>query len=217
MVLDTTPPASPALLLDAGAATTGSQTVAVSLTTSDLDAVEMKVWGDVDPSADVAVQTSELASAWITYAQSKTVHLAAGDGRKYLYARLRDDVGNPTVVFSDFIDLNTATPVVALTTPLDRGRVSLISPYHQATFGWESSLPFTDYQARLVPSVSSPHLAGIAVPTSGGSLHVSGSGTFPATTTILTTVRAADLLAASPGDGPKRIKVFVRAAGVWSA
>lgn len=221
--LDTAPPAAPALVIDGGAARTGAQNVAVDLSTSDYeggarDVQEARVWGDVDPGADPKVQPTEEASLWHVYQPSLVVRLSPGDGRKRLYARLRDDVCNETVVFTDFIDLDTSVPVVSITTPVDRGRVSKVAPCSRALFVWEASVPFAAYEVRVVPSVGSPHVGGVPIPTTSGSANTQGVGSFPAETGIATVVEGADLEAASPGDTEKIVKVFVRAAdGTWSA
>lgn len=223
LTLDTAPPASPALLVNDGAATTGSQNVLVSVSTSDYeggdrDVQEMKVWGDVDPAADTTVQATEEASAWTVYQEAKVVRLSSGSGRKRLYARLRDDVCNVTLPFTDFIDLDTDVPVVSITTAVDRGRISKVAPCNRALFVWESSVPFSAYEVRVVPSAGSPHVGGVPVPTTSGSANTQGVGSFPAQTGVATVIDGADLEAASPGDTDKIVKVFVRGLdGVWSA
>lgn len=222
IILDTAAPANPAILLNEGAPVTGAQVVQVTLSTDDYeggqeDVAQMKIWGDVDPTADPLVQPTEGASSWQTFLTSYAVKLAAGDGRKYVRARLRDDVRNETLEFSDFIDLASGVPVVDITTGVDRSRISKISPFHQATFIWESSLPFTEYRVRVVPNAGSPYQAGAPIGSAGGSLNVGGTGSFAADTPITTTIRGADLEVASPGDTTKIVKVFVKGEdGLWS-
>jgi len=220
LVLDTRPPASPTLLLNGGASHAGVREVVAVLGAADLalpthDVTAMKLWGDVDPAADPSVQPLEGASSWVAFVGEYALRLSTGDGRKTIYARLRDDVLNPTLAFSDFIDYDASLPVVAVTSPLDRGRISKVALADAATFGWQCSADFTAYEVRAVPSVGSPQGAGVVIPTAGGSVNVAGTGAFPAGTTISTTIRGADLEAASPGDGPKFVKVFARS-GAWS-
>lgn len=218
LTLDTQAPSHTALLIEEGAAQTGTQDVSVSISTPSTDVTQMKVWGDVDPAADLAIQVAEADSTWLPYAEALAIRLSAGTGRKYLYARLRDDVGNVSLPFQDFIDFDPTLPVVDITTAVDRSRISKTAPYDAATFIWEASLDFVHYEVRVVPSHGSPHQAGVLIPVAGGSLNTSGSGAFIAETPITTTIRGADLEAASPGDTPKIVKVFVRtAAGTWSA
>ena len=56
------------------------------------------------------------------------------------------------------------------------------------------------------------------IPATAGSSNTSGSaGTYPAATNIQVTITGTDLETASPGDGAKIVKVFVKnEAGTWS-
>jgi hypothetical protein len=222
LTLDTQAPSNPALLINGGAALTGERVVWLRLTTADHltgsnDVADMKVWGDLDPTADPAFQVAEGDAQWLPYTEQVAVMLSLGTGRKHLYARLRDDVGNPTLPFTDFIDYDPSIPVVTISTAADRGRISRVAPFDAATFVWESSVPFTAYQIRVVPTHGSPQQAGVVIPHAGGSINVQGNGEFPADTPIITTIRGDDLQAASPGDTTKIVKVFIQAGGVWSA
>lgn len=219
--LDTRAPATPSLVINGGAAVTGSRVVQVDLSSADYqagarDVTEMKLWGSVDITADSLVGTTEDTAVWQSFNPTVAVMLSDLSGRKYLNARLRDDVGNETVAFSDFIDLDLTSPVVEITTAIDRGRISKVPPFDTAIFGWQSSQPFTDYQVRVVPSIGSPVAAGALIGSGHGSTNITDSGSFAANTPITTIIKGADLEAASPGDTTKVVKVFVRAAGVWS-
>lgn len=221
--LDTRAPANPVLLINGGAAVTGTPEVAVQLDSADYlggaaDVVEMKIWGDVDPTTDATIQTLEADSDWRAFDGELNVRLTAGDGRKHLYAKLRDDVLNVTLAFTDFIDLNSTAPIVEVTTAVDEGKISKVVGANTATFGWESSRAFDRYEVRVVPSIGSPSVAGVLIPSTAGSVNVSGTGSFPADTPITTQVKGTDLQTASPGDTEKIIKVFVRDAStaVWS-
>lgn len=224
LILDTKPPAAPALLIEGGVAVTGRRTVSVALSSADYlagsrDVAEMKLWGDVEPGSDPLVPTLEADAIWQEYQPSYTIRLSAGAGRKTLYARLKDDVCNATVVFSDFIDLNLTVPVVTVVTPIDKSRISKTSPCDVAVFSWESSLAFDRYEVRVVPNAGSPQGAGAIIPVTAGSIHTQANGSFPAETAITTTIRGTDLATASPGDGTKLVKIFVRKAAtqVWSS
>ena len=223
LTLDTQAPANPTLLLNSGSALTGDPVVAVSLGSTDLggganDLAQMRLWGDVDPTADPFVQPTEAASTWQAFAADYVVRFTASTGRKTLRARLKDDVCNTTVEFCDFIDLDLTSAVVTITTAIDRGRISKVAPCDSALFLWQTNQDFIAYQIRVVPSAGSPHLAGVALGTAHGSGNAAGVGVFPASTPITTVVNGADLEAASPGDTRKIVKVFVQsAAGVWSS
>lgn len=218
LTLDTRAPANPSLLINDGAALTGDQVVWVRLDTTDsTDVSQMKIWGDVDPTADPAFTPVEADAQWLTYTEQVAVMLSAGDARKYLYARLRDDVGNETLPFSDFIDLNSSLPLVEILTGLDRDRISTVSPYDRATFTWQANQPVLGYQIRVVSSPGAPYQSGVAIGSAGGSTGVSSTSRVEADTPVTTTVTGADLAAASPGDAAKVIKVFVQSlSGVWS-
>jgi hypothetical protein len=86
-----------------------------------------------------------------------------------------------------------------------------------ATFSWEANVAFSEYVVKVMPSTASPYFSGSPIRADFGSTNVAGSGSFPATTPITTVLKGADLNFASPGDGPKLIRVFVRdVAGRWS-
>lgn len=222
LTLDTQPPASPEVLINGGAIASGSRDVRVALRTADYqtgahDVTKMRIWGDVDPTADPKIQMAELDSTWMAYSEEVVVRLATGTGRKHVRARLMDDVCNVTLEFSDFIDYDPALPVITVVSPVTRSRISKTAPCRQAMFAWQSSHAFDRYEVRVVPNVGSPHQAGILVGTGHGSTNVSADGTFAANTAISTVIDGADLEAASPGDGSKVVKVFVRSTtGVWS-
>lgn len=209
ITLDTSPPAAPTMVINAGASATGEDVVEVLLASPSADVDEMKVWGDVDESADPDVQSVEIDSAWTAYDPEVIfVRLSSGNERKHLYARLRDDVGNETAVFTDSIDLDTSVPTVSITTPVDRGRISQVDGFDVASFGWQVNVDFDEYEVRLVPAASSPRTAG--------NILTEATGSFDATTTITTEISGDDLEAASVGDGPKVVKVFVRVGATWS-
>lgn len=212
ITLDTTPPAVPTLRIADGASRTADQVVAVQIGTGSADVDLARVWGDVDPAADPRIQPAEVDSAWMAYDPAPfAVQLSAGTGRKRLYARLADDVGNATATLTAFVDFDASLPRVTVTEPVTRARLSLVSGYDATSFGWQSSVSFTRYEVRLVPTVHAPHTAG--------PLLEAAEGTYPATTTRTTTLTAAQIRAAAPGDGPRIVKVFVRAegSGTWSA
>lgn len=218
LVLDTQPPANPVLALNYGAVVTGDPVVIVSLSSVSEDVQEMVVWGDVDPTADSTVQTTEADSTWTLYSPDKAIRLDATPGPKYVFARLRDDVCNETPIIEAQITLDLDTPVVSITTPPDRTRISKVAPCNNALFRWQSNKPFVAYEVRVVPSPGSPQGAGFPINTQGGSANTSGVGAFPEATPITTVVNGSDLEAASPGDTAKTIKVFVQDTdGVWSA
>lgn len=185
--------------------------LALTLTDPETSGYQMKIWG-VDGVAD------EQSASWETYAASKSVVLPGGDGLKTVYVKVRDAVGNETAAASDSITLDTAVPTVTVTGP-DKATISEIAGFSQAVINFMSDIAFQEYKVCVVPATSSTQDAGTVIPTSSGSVNTSGSdGGYQAATNIQVTITGTDLKTASPGDGVKIIKVFVKsAAGTWSA
>jgi hypothetical protein len=224
--LDTTPPVAASLALlgpDGEIVTlTADQVVEAQLVCEQSPAQllgEYKLWGDVDLNALGSVQDTEGGSSWATYSDPPlvAVRLSNGTGVKHLYGRLRDDLHNQTPVLAAQVLFDASYPAVRVQTLPDRTRLSQQVGFRSSTFAWVSNVAFVEYAVRVVASPASGALSGSPLSTAAGSIGVAGAGTFPADTPITTTVDAADLVSASPGDGPKTIKVFVRdSAGRWS-
>jgi hypothetical protein len=225
LVLDTSPPALPSLVvasLDGGVLTLSAGQVvmvrlACSVTPVDL-AGEYKIWGDVDPTAYGAIQATELASSWVTYSDPLIpIKLSTGAGVKSLHGRLRDDLRNPTAVLTSQVYYDPTYPEVQVVSLPDRTHLSVQDGFRVCSFTWAPSVDVVEYQLRAVPSLASSHLAGSPVGTASGSSGVAGTGSYLAGVPMSTSIDAADLANASPGDGPKVAKVFVRdSAGRWS-
>lgn len=220
--IDTTPPGNPAIVVNGGALTTATQPATVHISTADYitganDVADMKIWGDVDIADNPDIQTFEGDSAWIPFAVNTDIALGSIPGRKRLYARLRDSLGNTTPAFGTYIDYNPALPVVTMIVPPLVAKVSLVAGHDEITFTWESSTDFVEYVVRSMPTSASPYFGGSPIGSAHGSVNVAGTGSFPGATPLQTTVKSADLVAASPGDGAKILKVFVKdSVGNWS-
>lgn len=212
LTLDTLAPEGLTLAINDGALYTTSVTVklTVGLTDEATSGYQMKIWG-IDGVAEAA------AASWETYAATKSVTLTEGDGLKTVFIKVRDDVGNETGAVSDTITLNTAVPVVTVTGP-DKSRISKTAGFHQSIFNFTADVAFAEYKVCVVPANSSTQDAGTVIPTTAGSSNTSGSaGNYPAATNIQVTITGTDLETASPGDGAKIVKVFVKnEAGTWS-
>lgn len=222
LTLDTSPPANLTVSINGGETLTGDRSVTLTIGSTDFDAghadaVEMKVWGDLDPII-AEDQILEADSIWQPFATTHNVALENSTGRKRVYVRARDDVGNETEAATDFIDLDLDNATVVITDGVPQAKISRVTGFNLAPFTWESTKSFTDYQVRVVPASTSPVTSGTALGSFHGSENVSGTGSFPATTPIETTVNASDLIVASPGNTAKIIKVFVKDAvsGDWS-
>jgi hypothetical protein len=220
ITLDTKPPASPTLLINAGSTVTGHRVVQIDASTADYeggarDVRQMKVWGDVEP--DDVFGLRETDSLWLPYTPTLNLRLTDGNGLKTLFARLMDDVCNTTPIFTDSITLDLSSPLIQVVTAIDRARISKVAPCAQATFAWQANVAHDRYQVRVVPTIGSSHQAGVLLGTYYGSINTTGVGSFPADTPTTVVVAGADLEAASPGDTRKVLKVFVRGLdGKWS-
>lgn len=218
LILDTVGPANPGIVIEGGAQYATQQLVDVAISTSDGNTAgyTMKIWGVVDAAYDTDVKETEGESAWITLQSTKQIKLAAGDGNKTLYVRIRDDVHNQSGQASDSITLDTTKPVVAISGP-DVTKISKQTGKDTSAFSFQVDTAFIEYKVKVVSSTGAAHDTGTQIPTVGGSTNMSGSESFAANTPISCTIKGVDLETASPGDGSKIIKVFAKdAAGNWS-
>lgn len=211
LTLDTLAPQGLTIKLNNGSQYTTNKTVqlAVNVTDESADGYQMKVWG-------INGVANESDATWETLANIKNVTLSTGDGLKTVYVKVRDDVYNETAAASTTITLDTSVPAVTIIGP-DVSKISKTSPKDVATFSFTSNTAFTEYKIKVVPSNSSLHDAGVQIGTANGSINMSATGTFKASTAISCKVYGKDLEAASSGDGEKIIKVFVKnTVGTWS-
>lgn len=208
LTLDTTAPSGGSISI---INVTGSRNINATLAATG--ASQMKIYGDV---GEGSTTTAESAASWETYATSKAIQLTSGDGTKTVKVKFRDSVGNESTEYSATTTLDTDVPVPTITGP-DKSTISKVGGYNVAAFSFSVDSEFAAYEVRVVPANGSAHTAGTVIGTKNGSTNMSGSGTFAANTAVNCTINAADLEAASSGDGAKIIKVFVKdAAGNWS-
>ena len=211
LTLDTLAPSGLSILINDGATYTTSTTVSLKIALEDAATTgyQMKIWGTADA-------VSESDASWQTFAATKTVTIPSGDGLKTIYVKVRDDVGNESATANDTITLDTAVAAVSITGP-DKSKISKVSGYNSAAFSFTADRPFAEYKVCVVPAVNSLQDAGTVIPTTNGSSNTSGTGSYNANTAINVTIKAADLEAASSGDGVKIVKVFVKSeSGIWS-
>lgn len=220
ITLDTTAPSNPTITISGGAIYTTNQLVNLSVSVGDgsTSGYQMKIWGDVDTSYDVNIQSTEGASQWIPYNASPQVKLASGDGAKSISMRVRDDVHNVSSVDVDNITLDTSIPTVTTTTP-DVAKISKVAGKDTASFTFTSNEDFVEYKVKLVGATGNTHDTGIQIPITNGSTNTGATGTFTSGQVITVTIKGGDLEdAGATTDGQKIIKVFVKdASGQWSA
>lgn len=99
--VDTLPPVG-SVLINSGAICAASPAVTLTLTASDSGS-------GVDRM--MVANTSNFGGAtWITYSESLSWTLTAGDGLKTVYVKFRDRAGNISAVYTDTIFLDTTPP-----------------------------------------------------------------------------------------------------------
>lgn len=212
LILDTLAPAGVTLALNNDARYTTNKVITATIGTSDADTIgyQMKIWGGVDGAA------TEADAAWTNFSAEKAITLTEADGKKTVNLKIRDDVGNESVVVTKEIILDTAVPVVTITGP-DKSKISKVENFNVAAISFTCDVDFVEYKVKVVPTTASLQDAGVVIGTDNGSTNMSGTGEYPDAEPINCTINGADLEAASAGDGEKIIKVFVRnAAGTWS-
>lgn len=227
LTLDMTGPASPLITLESSSQYATQELINATISTGDSDTIayQMKIWGDLDLEwaktngviKGTATSTVEGEAQLISFTTTKQLQLSAGDGNKTIYAKIFDDVLNPSSQVSDSIILDTTLPVVTISGP-DVSKISKQEGKDVASFSFQVDVAFTDYKVKVVSSSGASHDTGMQIQTTSGSTNMSGIGSFGANTPINCTIRGLDLETASAGSGSKIIKVFVKdQAGLWSA
>jgi len=209
LTLDTLAPSITLFQINSGASVTTSQNVTLTITSAD--AAAMKIWG-------VNGIATESAASWEAFSASKAVTLTAGDGSKTVYIKVRDSVYNESAASSATITLSTAIPTIEITGP-DVAVISEQDGKDMATFSFQSSMALKAWKVKLVPSNSSAQDAGVQIPTTGGSINMSGT-TLAANTAKECKINGSDLSSAAGGvDGTYIIKAFGQASAndLWSA
>lgn len=227
LLLDTTAPSSPSILIESGATYATSQLVNCTLNTGDASTVgyQMKIWGDVDLAwgkangivSSSSSTVSESDALWVTFITTKQVKLSAIDGAKTLFAKIRDDVYNVSAQVSDSITLDTTIPTVTISSS-DVSKISKIPGKNVASFTFTVDQDFIEYKVKVVTSSGASENTGILIGTANGSTNMSATGSFTASIPITCTINGSDLESSSSGDGNKIVKVFAKdPAGLWSS
>lgn len=213
LTLDTTGPQGVALILDAGNPAWSTDLVVNGIaTTSDPDTTgyQVKFWGDVVGAA------TEGAAAWQTLTPSIAITLTSGDGTKNVSARLRDDLWNESAVAADSIVVDTTAPTITISSAISPARISKQATKDTASITWSANDDIQAFKVKVVSATGSLENTGTQIPVTAGSTNVSG-GAKGAGVPVVTTIKGADLEAASAGDADKNLKIFVQdLAGNWS-
>lgn len=115
LILDTTGPSNPYIVLNNNATSTTDVIVNAQIGTTDTDVTdyEMKVFGDIDLNwaktnglvGSGATIVDQDSSLWIPYATSMDLQLINQDGAKNVYLQIKDEMDNASFVVSDNINL----------------------------------------------------------------------------------------------------------------
>ena len=148
LTLDTLAPSGITLKINNGATYTTTETVTLSIGCSDASTTgyQMKIWGIKDV-------TNESDATWQTFATSKSVTLASGDGLKTVHIKVRDDVYNESSEVTSTITLNTSVPAVTIQSQ-DVTKISKVSPKNVCTLTWYADSAFTEYKVCVVSSIN---------------------------------------------------------------
>lgn len=108
----------------------------------------------------------------------------------------------------DWAGGDTTPPIPTITSGPTVTRLSRQVGWDSVDFTWSSNEAYVAYQARLVPSSSSPVTAGTLIESGGAG---------PASTPVTLTLTDDELVAAGASEGSLGVKIFVQdAAGNWS-
>lgn len=225
LVLDTTAPQGASLSLNGGALySTNSVNAVLHTSDSPTTGYQIKIWGDVDTTANASIQTTEGASSWISPTwtsgdATQALTLSTGEGSKTINAKIRDDVWNETSTLTQSITVDATAPVITIQSGPDVTKVSKVSGKRTVTVAWQADSHLQAYEVALVANSGSLRGTGTVIATTNGSTNVSGGAT-NATTNVTTTIDGRDLEVAAGGagnDGTKVIKIFGQDdAGNWS-
>jgi hypothetical protein len=214
ITLDLTAPDA-AVSVEAGASVTSDVDVDIAITSAAADKSQMKIYGNVDDShAPAEYRAVEANAPWISFAASKTIRLASGDGTKTVRVKVRDDVFNTSTEATDAITLDTSIPVIDITVAPSPTKISKQATKDTVTLTFESDIDLDQWKVNVTANASDAHSAGTIIPETGGS-ETQGAA-LNAETPQVVTIKGVDLEAAGAPGGPAAggvasiIKVFGR-------
>lgn len=200
-------------------------------TSSASPIVEYKLSGDFDQSSS-DWQTFEYDSGE-SYMTISDLTLTTGDGLKTITVQLKDAAGNVSSAIDATVTLDTAPPVIDITTAPDYNKVSkqhtlrldntgatISGKYNDVCiFSWSVNEAINAFKV-CVNTVGQTAADAEAIGTTGGSLNMSG-GPIEANTPVTSTIFGADFAATdavNDVDGAYEIIVYGQdEAGTWSA
>ena len=227
ITLDTIAPSGVSVLINGNADKVTSTAVTLTATCSDADlnGYQMKIWGTAEaPTEDTA--------HWETYRETKNITLPSGDGVKTVYLKVRDDVWNESATASDSVTLFEKVPEITQFY-INRSRISMNQGMNHVAGSIYVSENVDKVKLMLVQDANATYNSpsNVEIPKSYGSEIYDDNDDAECSDSVLElngviskelgitfTVYAGDIVTASPGDGVKILKVFVRSAetGRWS-
>ena len=115
------------------------------------------------------------------------------------------------------LTLDTTAPTVTIESGPDYSTIFEKTGPDISTFEWSVDKKFTEYKICAVPSNTALHSVGRVISTANGSINMAGIGLFEEKALISSSIKGRDLRTASPEDGAKIIKIFVKdEVGNWS-
>ncbi len=232
LTLDTIAPSGISVLLNGGVTSTTSTAVTLGIECAEAEQnsdYQMKIWGTASAQTEAEAQ-------WETFQNTKQITLPAGDGTKTVYVKVRDDVWNESATVSDSISFYGKIPTVNVSANVSK--LSFVNGKNVTMLNFVLDEECSEIKVMIVNNINDAHNAStnIAIPTANGSYldfndstyqsqsntleyAVSGNDNFQPVLGQFATIYAADIAQASPGDGVKIVKVFVKSAvsGNWSA
>lgn len=218
LTLDTTPPEFTAEFAGAITGLTSVDIIVSCLEALENPNLQIKIWGDVDPSGKPAIQPEKEDAEWVAFGEENVVLiellLSEGDGAKVIHVAMRDDVWNEDEHEAS-IELDTSIPVITITAGPSAAKISEISGKDTTTFTFKANEPLVAWEVKVVPTEGSSHENGFVIPQTEGS--VTEGGALEPETNQEAKILGEDLASAVGGDGEYIIKVFgFNAAGNWS-
>lgn len=228
ITLDTIGPGGVSVKINGDEESTTSTSAELTITCSDTDLTDyqMKIWG-------TATALTEDDAEWETFQESKNITLSSKDGIKTVYVKVRDDVWNESVTASDTITLFSKLPTVE-SFRLYVGKISLVQGKNATGGNFYFDEDIDAVKIMIVQDINAKHddASNISIPTTNGSYIMNNAEDMLAGNCmefydkfcagdegiLFCEIFAGDIVAVSPGDGVKLLKVFVRSAasGNWS-
>lgn len=224
LTLDTTSPVF-TVELAGGSLVTGTPLTALRIAMDvgeplPLPGYQFKIWGDVDPTGDPAIQPKEEDSEWVNWANAESLEellevlLSEGEGPKAIQVSVRDDLWN-TFTQEATIDLNESVPVITITAGPTPTKISNVATKNVSAFTFKSSEDIAEWKTELVASAGDAEGTGTLIEDAEAA-----GGEVEAETNQNGKIHGEALTGAAGGiDGQYIIKVFgkSKASGLWSA